>query len=135
MLTLWSHNDIMHSVCEISSKYVLPIFRSKVVEILINEQGMNQVEVAKLLDISQATVSLYLGKKRGFSKRFSSLLDSDIINNYARSFSEEIAKSNSYYKDMGYFCALCQELRRKGLLCGAHKKLVSIPETCNVCMR
>jgi hypothetical protein len=125
----------MHSVCEISSKYVLPIFRSKVVEILINEKGMNQVEVAELLDISQATVSLYLGKKRGSSKRFSSLLDSDVINNYARSFSEEIAKSHSYYKSMEYFCVLCQELRRRGLLCGAHRELVNVPEACNVCIK
>jgi len=124
----------MHPVCEISSKYVLPVFRSKVVKILINEHGLTQIEVAKLLDISQATVSLYIGQKRGFSRKFNSSFDLDVIDHYARSYAEEIT-NNPSVESMGYFCALCNELRRKGLLCKVHKNVNSVPSNCKLCIK
>ena len=124
----------MHPVCEISSKYLLPVFRSKVVKILVDERGLTQIEVAKLLDISQATVSLYVGQKRGFSKKFNSSFDLNVMDNYARSFAEEIS-NNPSIETMEYFCALCMELRKKGLLCNIHKEVSGVPYDCKVCLK
>jgi len=124
----------MHPVCEISSKYLLPVFRSKVVKILVDERGLTQIEVAKLLDISQATVSLYVGQKRGFSKKFNSSFDLNVMDHYARSFAEEIS-NNPSIETMEYFCALCMELRRKGLLCNIHKGVSGVPSDCKVCLK
>jgi predicted transcriptional regulator len=124
----------MHPVCEISSKYVLPVFRSKVVRILINEHGLTQIEVAKLLDISQATVSLYVGQKRGFSRKFNSSFNLDVIDQYARSYAEEITNDHSV-ESMEYFCALCNELRRKGFLCKVHINVSGVPSDCKLCMK
>jgi predicted transcriptional regulator len=123
----------MHPVCEISSKYVLPVFRSKVVNILINERGLTQIEVAKLLSISQATVSLYVGQKRGFSQKFRSFFDLDVIDHYAHSYAEEIT-NNPSVESMEYFCALCKELRRKGLLCEIHRNVSGVSSNCKICV-
>jgi len=124
----------MHPVCEISSKYVLPVFRSKIVKILINERGLTQIEVAKLLDISQATVSLYVGQKRGFSRKFNLSFDLDVIDHYARSYAEEIT-NNPSVESMEYFCTLCSELRRKGLLCKVHRNVSGVPSDCKLCIK
>jgi len=82
---------------------------------------MTQNEVAKLLDVSQATVSLYVGQKRGFSKKINSLLDIDLMDHYARSFAEEVL-NNPSLEMTKYFCELCAELRKRGLLSGLRKK-------------
>jgi len=126
--------DKMHPICEISSKYLLPIFRSRIVNILIKEHGLTQVEVAELLNISQATVSLYIGQKRGFSKKFTSSFDFDIIDQYAHSFVDEITDSSSA-KTMEYFCALCNEMKRKGMLCKIHKSIGGAPSNCKICIK
>jgi|YelNatPaOPRAMG01_1025707.scaffolds.fasta_scaffold01483_39 predicted transcriptional regulator len=105
----------MSNRCEITAKYVIPLFRSKVVKILIDEHGLTQNEVAKLLSISQASVSLYLGKKRGVNKKLDSFVDIKLVDYYARSYAEELIHGLQD-KGVNYLCSLCKELSKKNML-------------------
>ncbi|MBC7090613.1 MAG: hypothetical protein H5T50_01680 [Nitrososphaeria archaeon] len=105
----------MYHQCEITAKYIIPLFRSKVVKILIDEYGLTQNEVAKLLSISQATVSLYLGKKRGINKKLNSFIDLKLVDYYARSYAEELIHGLKD-KNVIYLCSLCKELSKKNMV-------------------
>jgi len=51
--------------CEYSVKYVLPAIRLMIAEKLIEEYGFTQSEAARVLGITQASISHYLHSKRG----------------------------------------------------------------------
>ncbi len=48
------------SIYELSNRYVYPAVRRRLVEILYYEMKLNQLEIAKLLKISQSAVSRYV---------------------------------------------------------------------------
>ena len=50
---------------ELGSRFVVPSLRRKIVEVLYKDYKLNQVEIAKLLHITQSAVSRYLGGGRG----------------------------------------------------------------------
>ena len=49
----------MRTPCEYVIKYLLPRLRAKIADVLIEEFGWKQVEVAKLLKVTQPAVSKY----------------------------------------------------------------------------
>ena len=55
----------MKPYCEIIVKDVLPGLRSAVAKELAEEYKLNQSEIARLLGVSQASISQYLRKLRG----------------------------------------------------------------------
>jgi len=117
----------MHLQCELSAKYVLPLFRSKVAKILVNEYRLTQNEVANLLSISQATVSLYLGERRGRNKNLNSLKNLDLIDHYARAYAEELMHGSLDGSINNYFCSLCGELFKKSAFCSTHENVHNRP--------
>ncbi len=96
--------------CEIAVKYVWPAFRNLVAKRLVTEYKLSQVEVAKLLGVTQAAVSYYLSGKRG----------NKLLMDYEKR--EEIQKLAYYIADQlkdgrltmdeirGSFCTICRRL-------------------------
>jgi uncharacterized protein len=56
----------MDPQCEITGKYVLPIFRSLLAKELVVKYHLSQTEAAKKLGTTQAAVSQYLSSKRAY---------------------------------------------------------------------
>jgi predicted transcriptional regulator len=50
--------------CEVIIWYLLPAIRKEIIKSMIKEHDMNQRKTAKMLGLSDAAVSQYLGKKR-----------------------------------------------------------------------
>lgn len=56
----------MDPQCEITGKYVLPIFRSLLAKELVQRYHLSQTEAARKLGTTQAAVSQYLSSKRAY---------------------------------------------------------------------
>ena len=53
------------TIYELMNRYVYPAIRRRLVEILYHDIGLNQMEIARLLGITQSAVSRYVVKNRG----------------------------------------------------------------------
>jgi len=119
--------------CEVASKSLVPAIRALVAEELTQVHGLKQVEVASLLGITQTAVSKYVKHVRG---RLPRIWEAPEV----RLEIDEIAAllacgKMSRYQLAKRFCILCQDVRRKGLLCELCKRYdasISV-EQCDVC--
>ena len=119
--------------CEVAVKCVLPVVRAMVAKELMASNGLKQIDVAKLLKVSQPAISLYQRNMRG--KAIDLGKDEEIqllISNMA----ESLSRSNPARRDLILmYCGICRAIRAKGLLCELHKSFdpsVDIKE-CKVC--
>lgn len=92
--------------CELSAKYVIPALRLMIAKRLIEKHGLTQLEVAKLLGVTQPSISHYLNSKRGI-RMAKTLSRSRDVREYVDRYVEEIMASGSPPKDMP-FCAICE---------------------------
>lgn len=96
--------------CEIAVKYVWPAFRNLVAKRLVNEYKLSQVEVARLLGVTQATVSYYLSGKRG-SKFLMDYGNVDEIQKLAYSIADQLKEGRLTMDEIGRsFCSICKKL-------------------------
>jgi len=100
---------------------------------LMTEYHLNQVQTAKLLDISQPAVSLYSRKMRG---KAIDLKDDTDVSTIVASMTESLAKQKLPRKEfVTQLCEICRTIRAKGLMCRLHKsfdKSVDIDD-CGLC--
>lgn len=92
--------------CELSAKYVIPALRLMIAKKLIEKHGLTQSEVAKLLGVTQPSISHYLNSKRGI-RMAKILLRSKDVREYVDRYVEKILVSGSPPKDLP-FCAICE---------------------------
>jgi len=106
---------------EIEVFYVLPALK-RYLSIYMKENGLNQSEIAIMLDLEKAAVSQYINNKRGNKIQF----NEDLKN--------EIKKSAYLIKDKMTMLIEMQRLlmyvRTSGALCDAHKKFCDLPDDC-----
>lgn len=92
--------------CELSAKYVIPALRLMIAKKLIEKHGLTQSEVAKLLGVTQPSISHYLNSKRGI--RMAKILSrSKDVREYVDRYVEKTLASGLPPKDMP-FCAICE---------------------------
>jgi len=96
---------------------------------------MKQQEIAKILGITQPSVSLYLSGERG---SFDDVFKDDNAKSQIDKLddiSENIANHKiSEQKLMQEICEICVTLRREGVLCSLHSDLDKSKETsCGFC--
>jgi len=105
--------------CEVVVKFVLPSVRAALAKKLISDYGLKQIEVAKLLGVSQPAISLYSRRLRGGALNIEDYPDiMERIDWLAKSF----ASGGVDYKFfVGEVCNICRIVRAKGLLCIFHK--------------
>jgi predicted transcriptional regulator len=120
--------------CEVAIKSLLPPARATLAKQLMTKHGLKQIEVAKLLGVSQPAISLYNRKMRG--KAINLEKDRE-IRKLVESLADSLANRNLSHKDFTLkFCEICKTARAKGLLCNMHKALDPTFDTekCELCM-
>ncbi|MEM0014223.1 MAG: thiamine-phosphate synthase family protein [Zestosphaera sp.] len=121
---------------ELVSKYLIPELRGLLVHRL-NERGLGQLRIAKLLNVSQPMISKYLSTSpTEYLKRLSRLgLDMNEVVRIADLLTENLVngKHQEYFKLLNTYI---NSLLREGHLCDYHREVSpSIPKDCNVCLR
>lgn len=91
--------------CEFSARYIIPALRLMIARKLIDEYGLTQSEVARLLGVTQPSISHYLNSKRGI-KMERTLLRSSEVRKYIDNYARRIASSRSFKSTS--LCRLCK---------------------------
>ncbi len=105
---------ILRTVCEEVVRYVLPAYRSLIARKLVNDYGLTQEEVSKIMGVSQAVVSYYVSNKRG--KGVSKYENVELLQKEAEKSAERLAKGESSAKIAKEFCEICKVLRENKLI-------------------
>lgn len=107
---------------EIEVYYIIPTVKRYLTQFM-KEDEMKQKDIAKALQIQEATVSQYLSNKRGHQIDF----DEDI--------QKEIKKSSKNISDMGTYIfemqRLLQIIRSSKTICEVHKQFSNVPNSCS----
>ncbi len=107
--------------CEVAVKSLLPPTRATLAKELITRHGFKQMEVAKLLGVSQPAISLYSRQIRG---KAIDLEKDEEIKKLIEGFADSLAENRLTQKEFILkFCEICRTARAKGLLCAMHKTL------------
>ncbi|HLC63174.1 MAG TPA: hypothetical protein VJJ21_02545 [Candidatus Nanoarchaeia archaeon] len=106
---------------EIEVFYIIPTLRRNLA-ISMKKQGLNQKQIAVLLNIEDAAVSQYINEKRGNKVQ----LSEEII--------KEVNKSASLVKDKLSFLREMQRLLKtvqdSREICKIHKQFSNLPDNC-----
>jgi predicted transcriptional regulator len=109
---------------------MLPHIRASIVKILTQEYNMKQIEVAKTLGITQASVSQYLSATRGEDEEFQKLFPE--LDDYAKIIAERIASGEQKVNQVALLCEMCATIREDGKFCEYHRNLLHVDE-CGIC--
>ncbi len=109
------------SVPQLAAKYIYPALRRRLVEILYYEEKMSQIEIARLLGISQSAVSRYVEGNRGVYIDVSKYKD---IDRELRVLAHRIAgKKISVYDMQLELSRITMVFLGRGYACFLHAKL------------
>lgn len=107
--------------CEIIVRTLIPSVRAAVTRELIEKHNLKQVEVAKLLGVTQAAVSQYMRGTRGGV--FDLSRDDDIASMVSK-LAEGLAKGSlSWFDASTLTCEVCYLVRRRGMYRDSRVKL------------
>lgn len=104
---------------------ILPAIRRKIV-LNLKEEGLKQIDIANLVEITPSAVSLYLKKKRGEDITFSSKVEEEIKNSSLKIMEHEskiFNELNRIIKHIELEKDICKICKRKNIL----------PENCKIC--
>jgi len=100
----------MRPPCEIVINTILPNVRAELVKVLIEDYNLRQVDVAKILDITQASVSQYRTLIRGRDELLLEIFPE--IENYTKEAAKKIMENQesgvSEYRN--YLCEMCKKI-------------------------
>ena len=100
---------MLRAPCEELVRYVLPALRGALVSYMYAEKKLKQVDIAKLMGISQSAVSRYINMERGLYRRMVDQIPG------MRSVLEEAVVKLEKGQQVSV-CELCHTLKEKGLL-------------------
>ena len=98
----------MSARCESIGKFVLPVYRSFVAKELISTYHLTQIEAAKKLKTTQASISQYMNSKRAIKgvDQFSEVLHR--IQAEAKKTAKQLANQQTTWDEVTLdFCKLC----------------------------
>lgn len=119
---------------EVAAKYVYPSLRRRLVEILYREHRLKQMDIARLLHITQSAVSRYLKMDRG------ALIDvesfEDIDEELRKLAMEVITNPPGEYELHSRLVLISLEMLGKGYVCSFHSRIDPEidPGRCQVCL-
>ena len=112
----------MKPPCEVVVKYILPEIRAAVAKELDEHYHLTQQKIANALGITQAAVSYYLNAKR--ANKFTKIDENEDVVNLVKNFAKDVAEGKiTEDNSVNYFCKLCKEIRKRGLLTEFGKSL------------
>ena len=112
---------------ELEVWYVLPALRRALANILVNTHNLSQIEVARKLGITKSAVSQYLSAKRAKEISFTR----DIKTEIAKSAKKIVERDATPAKELYHLCGV---IRKKGYLCGVHRKMTRTEKSCTICL-
>ncbi|HKZ95266.1 MAG TPA: hypothetical protein VJ249_11925 [Candidatus Bathyarchaeia archaeon] len=124
----------MLTPCEVAVKSVIPAIRAYIAKELTQTYKMKQTDVALLLGITQTAVSKYISNVRGQAIRIDHSAE---IQSMMNDMSARIAHKETYGTQLILkFCAICESVRQKGLMCELCERTNSLIESgsCRICM-
>ncbi|MCS7138644.1 MAG: hypothetical protein NZ873_01130 [Crenarchaeota archaeon] len=102
--------------CDRMVKHVVPALRMLISRRLVEDYNLNQVQVAKLLKVTQPSISNYMGRRKG-SAKIKRFLNNTVVNEYAANMAQKIFEKGLSIKDLSNeICELCIKLRKGGYL-------------------
>ena len=110
---------------------LLPTLRARVAQILLQDYALKQVQVAKLLGITQPAVSHYNTKSRGIDREILRLFPE--VEGHAQLLALRIRQGLSQTDQIGALAAICENVLRTERFCSYHKRLADIDPTCDIC--
>ena len=119
----------MKPPCEMVVSRILPMLRAALVRSIIAEHGLKQREVARLLGITQSSVSQYVTSARAGDRKLLKAFPE--IEDFARNTAKEIAGGRAKATHM-MFCDACMHMRGTKEFCRHHREWVQLAK-CRVC--
>ncbi|HDJ96677.1 MAG TPA: helix-turn-helix domain-containing protein [Candidatus Aenigmarchaeota archaeon] len=124
----------MKPFCEVIVTDVLPALRALVTYELMNTYGLNQVEIAKKLGITQPAISQYIKGLRGHKVKI--LAKNESVMRMIRELSKEIANDSIRPREICMrFCEICKVVRKEKLICELHESKYPAIAPCDICLR
>jgi len=122
----------MKPFCEVVVASVLPAIRSVMTRELLTKYNMTQQDAADLLGITQAAVSHYNKQSRGSKVK---LLEKEedimkMIDNLTKNI---VDKKIDVKKINKGFCEICENIRKKRLICKLHEDIYPSIAPCQEC--
>jgi predicted fused transcriptional regulator/phosphomethylpyrimidine kinase/predicted transcriptional regulator len=121
--------------CELVVKHYLPVIRSLIARELMDDYKLNQIQIARLLGITQPAVSNYLSLARGEEDK---IYEQGEVRDVARRMASDLIEGRQSLSESIYaVCNLCMKLRSGGVTCRLHKDTVPelSTEECSTCSR
>jgi len=123
----------MKPFCEIIVADILPALRALITKELM-QLGLNQIQIAKKLGITQPAVSHYMRELRG--QRVKLLMSNESVIEAVKILAHEIATGSMEAADMHIkLCGICKKIREEQLLCRLHKESYPSIGTCYICFK
>jgi predicted transcriptional regulator len=94
--------------CEDSVKYLLPIVRAEIAKQLMLKYLMSETEAAKLLGVSQASISHYLNGERGGKEHEIVKRWRGEIEKFASKAADDLMLHHSLEEISSKYCELCR---------------------------
>ena len=109
---------------EIEAKSLIPAIRSILARKLINDYGLKEELVAKVLGVTQAAISNYVRGTRGDVDLISKLGSVDHVIAMIDDIARDLAGNKAYTPyTMSKFIELCNYMRYSLIICDAHHSL------------
>ena len=109
---------------EIEVRYVIPSLRKELAVGLI-KKNLKQKEIATLLELTPAAVSMYLAEKRGHTS-----FNLEVKKLIEQSINKILNKESNAYNEL---YNLSKEIIKTTTICDIHRMYDEVPEKCEVC--
>ncbi|MGQ0638477.1 MAG: transcriptional regulator [Nitrososphaerota archaeon] len=109
---------------EIETKTLIPALRAILAKRLIEEHGIREEEVSKLLGVTQAAISNYIRGTRGDPTLISKLLAVKEVADMVDDICNNLASNMAYTPaSLSKFIGLCNYIKSSLLICDIHHNL------------
>jgi len=111
---------------EIETKTLIPALRAILAKKLLEEHGIREEEVSKLLGVTQAAISNYIRGTRGDPTLISKLLEVKEVADMIDDICSNLASNMAYTPaSLSKFIGLCNYIKSSLLICDIHHNLES----------
>jgi predicted transcriptional regulator len=111
---------------EIEAKSLIPAIRAILAKKLVNEYGMKEEIVAKVLGVTQAAISNYLRGTRGDIELMNKLTSVTEVMRKTDDIARDLASDKAYRPNtMAKFVELCNYMRYTLIICDVHHNMES----------
>jgi len=112
---------------EIEVWYIIPAIRRELAKSMINDFNLNQKQIAKLMELTEAAVSQYMNSKRAKEVVFSNA----VLEEIKKSAKKIIENDSILVPEMLRVTRLTEV---KHVMCDLHKNQdIKLPDDCNIC--